>query len=79
MLRREVFLRSVLQLLVTASVVPTSRIIVTLMMEAMLSTEMSPLTRATRRHISEDDILPSLRREKSQILYIQFFLYVYLK
>jgi hypothetical protein len=44
-----VFLRSVRRLLVTASIVPSSPIIVTLMKEALSSYETSVLTRATRR------------------------------
>jgi hypothetical protein len=46
-----VFLRSVLLLLVTANVVPSSQIFVTLMMEALHSSETLVLTRATRRNI----------------------------
>jgi hypothetical protein len=43
-------------LLVAAIVVPSSPILVTLMMEALHSSEMSVLTTATRRNIAENGI-----------------------
>jgi hypothetical protein len=58
-----VFLHSMLRLLVTANAVPSSPILVTLMMEARRFSQTSVLTRATRRNFSEDDIRHSHRRE----------------
>jgi hypothetical protein len=55
--------RSVFQLPVTASAVPRSLILSTLMMEAICSSETSVLTRTIRRHIPEDGILQSHHRE----------------
>jgi hypothetical protein len=48
---------------VTANVVPSSPILVTLMMEALSSSKTSVLTRATWHNILEDGILHSLSHE----------------
>jgi hypothetical protein len=54
------FSHSLLQLLVTANVVPSSPIIVTLMMKTIRSFYISVLTRATRRNIPGDGILQGI-------------------
>jgi hypothetical protein len=56
-------LHNVRRLLVTANVVPSSQIFVSLMMEALSSSETSVLTRAAGRNIPEDAILDSPRRD----------------
>jgi hypothetical protein len=60
MLRRVALVRTDVS---EANVVPNSPILVTLMMEALSSSETSVLTRATRRNIPEDAVLHSHRRE----------------
>jgi hypothetical protein len=50
-------LRSVLRLLVNANIVPSSQILVTLIMEEIRSSESSVLTKATLRNIPEGGII----------------------
>jgi hypothetical protein len=50
------YARSVLRLFVTTNFVPSSPILVTLMMEGMHSSETSTITRSTLRNVPEDDM-----------------------
>jgi hypothetical protein len=52
-----------LRLLVTANVVPVLQVLVTLMMEAIRSSDTSVFRRATLRNIPEKGILHNHRRE----------------
>jgi hypothetical protein len=61
----EEFLCSVCWLLVTDNIVPSSQILVTLMMEVLHSSKMSVLARTTQHNIPKDSI-------------IQFFFFVYM-
>jgi hypothetical protein len=66
-----VFIR-IFRLRVIANVVSSSPILVTLIMEALTSSETSVLTRATRRNIPEDAILSSI---SSQHISVESYCY----
>jgi hypothetical protein len=65
MTQYSVFLRSVLRLLVTANLVPSSPILPNMMMDAICSSETSALITGTRRHIPEDGILHRSRVQRT--------------
>jgi hypothetical protein len=62
-----VFLRSMLQLLITVKVVPSSVILFTLMTETLRSSETTVLTRTTRCHIPEGGIVREISTPKSRV------------
>jgi hypothetical protein len=66
------------KLLVTANVVCSALSLSTLMMEAICFSETSVLSRASRRHNPEDDILHSHRRENLKSYLKNHYLYFHL-
>jgi hypothetical protein len=68
-----IFLRSLLQLIITTNIVPSSPILVTLMRVALRSTEMTILTTATRRNMPDNGILQNdcqLRNKNAWICHV---------
>jgi hypothetical protein len=73
---------SVIQLLGTVNVVPSSPILVILIMEAICSFENSAATTATRCNIPEDGILRSHRTENLKfykLTFLQMEAYIYIR
>jgi hypothetical protein len=68
-----VLLRSVFRLLVTANV-PSSPILVTVMMEVLRSSETSVLITASQRNIPEGGLLHSHSHESLKLIYVQTLL-----
>jgi hypothetical protein len=66
-----VFLSSVLRLLVTANVAPNSPTLATLRTEALHSSEMSIIRRATQRNIPEDGVLHDTWLLEAAVFHIQ--------
>jgi hypothetical protein len=65
------------RLLVTASVVPSSPILVTLMKKVLSSYETSVLTRGALHNITEDGIRHSHRRENLNLTFFSLFTKAY--
>jgi hypothetical protein len=63
-IRWKYFLHNTLRFIVTANVVHTSPIVITMMMEAVSSSERTVFIRVPQRNIPEDGILHSHRRER---------------